>query len=257
MSRVLKKVADAAWFHHAIIAVIVLAGALVGVETYQDFAHRHQRVLDLLDQIVIAIFALEVVVKMGAEGPRPWRYFLDPWNVFDFAIVVACFLPVNAQYVMVLRLARLLRVLKLVRALPRLQILVGALLKSIPSIGYVSLLLLLLFYVYAVAATLLFAGNDPVHFATLPLSMLSLFRAVTLEDWTDLMYINQHGCDAYGYVGQQAEAHRLAIQVAAKQENRLGEPFAGCHEPRAGATGIALDGKSEVISLHPPEREEH
>jgi voltage-gated sodium channel len=206
MSRGLKKVADAAWFHHAITTVIVLAGVLVGVETYQDFAHRHQHVLDLLDQIVIGIFVLEVAIKMGAEGGRPWRYFVDPWNVFDFTIVVACFMPVNAQYVMVLRLARLLRVLKLVRALPKLQVLVGALLKSVPSIGYVSLLLLLLFYVYAVAATLLFAGNDPVHFATLPLSMLSLFRAVTLEDWTDLMYINQYGCNAYGYVGQQTEA---------------------------------------------------
>ena len=91
--------------------------------------------------------------------------------------------------------------LKLVRALPQLQILVGALLKSIPSIGYISLLLFMLFYLYAVTATFLFSGNDPVHFANLQTSMLSLFRAVTLEDWTDLVYINMFGCASYGYGG--------------------------------------------------------
>jgi voltage-gated sodium channel len=59
----------------------------------------------------------------------------------------------------------------------------------------------MLFYLYAVTATFLFSGNDPVHFANLQTSMLSLFRAVTLEDWTDLMYINMFGCANYGYGG--------------------------------------------------------
>ncbi len=195
----MQRIRDAKWFQNGITLVIVAAGILVGVETYREFAKEHHHVMHVLDQIIIWIFVAEVVVKMWAEWPKPWRYFFDPWNVFDFLIVAACFMPVDAQYVMVLRLARLLRVLKLVRALPKLQVLVGALLRSIPSMAYVSLLLLLLFYVYAVAATFMFAKNDPVHFATLPLSMLSLFRAVTLEDWTDLMYINQKGCDVYGY----------------------------------------------------------
>ena len=201
MQKFCKQLADAPWFQNAITIVIVLAGVLVGIETYQDFAARHHGVIHVLDQLIIWIFVAEVVIKMAAEGRRFYRYFQDPWNVFDFLIVAACFMPVDAQYVMVLRLARLLRVLKLVRALPKLQVLVGALLKSIPSMAYVSLLLLLLFYVYAVAATFMFSANDPVHFATLPLSMLSLFRAVTLEDWTDLMYINRDGCANYGYDG--------------------------------------------------------
>lgn len=201
MQKFCRQLADSAGFQNAITIVIVLAGILVGVETYQDFAARHHHVIYVLDQLIIWIFVAEVIVKMVAEGKHFYRYFNDPWNVFDFIIVGACFMPVDAQYVMVLRLARLLRVLKLVRALPKLQVLVGALLKSIPSMAYVSLLLMLLFYVYAVAATFMFSGNDPVHFATLPLSMLSLFRAVTLEDWTDLMYINRDGCAHYGYDG--------------------------------------------------------
>ena len=199
MQAFLKKIADAKWFQNFIIAVILAAGVIVGFETYSGFAERHHFVLGTLNSIVLWIFVAEIVVKMGAHGLKPWRYFHDPWNCFDFLIVAVCFMPIDAQYVTVLRLARLLRVLKLVRALPKLQILVGALLKSIPSMVYVSVLLFLLFYLYGVAGTFLFSENDPVHFRNLQISMLSLFRAVTLEDWTDLMYINMYGSDAYGY----------------------------------------------------------
>ena len=196
-----RRIANAHWFSQSITFVILFAGVLVGLETYPGLVARHGGKLHLLDQIVLGIFTIEVVVKMVAEYPKPWNYFRDPWNVFDFVIVAAAYMPVDAQFVTVLRLARVLRVLKLVRALPKLQILVSALLKSIPSMGYVSLLLLLLFYLFAVTAVFMFSGNDPVHFENLQLSMLSLFRVVTLEDWTDVMYIQMYGCDNYGYGG--------------------------------------------------------
>jgi len=67
--------------------------------------------------------------------------------------------------------------------------------------GYVSILLLLLFYIYAVAGVFFFGDNDPIHYSDLQTSMLSLFRVVTLEDWTDIMYINMFGCENYGYDG--------------------------------------------------------
>jgi voltage-gated sodium channel len=208
MQRVLEKIAESKWFQNFIIAVILAAGVIVGFETYKGFAATHEHTLTLLNNIVLWIFVAEIVVKMGAHGSKPWRYFLDPWNCFDFAIVAVCFMPIDAQYVTVLRLARLLRVLKLVRALPKLQILVGALLKSIPSMIYVSVLLFLLFYLYGVAATFIFSDNDPVHFANLQMSMLSLFRAVTLEDWTDLMYIQMYGSENYGYDAAMLELHK-------------------------------------------------
>ena len=204
MVTTLRRVAESAGFQHFITAVILLAGLLVGLETYPYMTRNYGGILDGLNALVLWIFVVEIVVKMGAEGTRPYRYFLDPWNVFDFAIVAVCFLPFNASGAAILRLARLLRVLKLVRALPKLQILVSALLKSIPSMGYVSFLLALLFYVYAVAATMFYGANDPIHFGNLQTSMLSLFRAVTLEDWTDLMYIQMYGCANYGYGGSEA-----------------------------------------------------
>lgn len=204
MSSALARLVESARFQWFITAVIVLAGVLVGAETYAGFAARHETVLHVLDRGVIAIFVLEVVARMGAHGARPWRYFLDPWNVFDFTIVVGALLPFGSGAIAVLRLLRLLRVVRLVRALPRLRILVNALLASVPSMAYVTTLLALLFYVYAVAAVTLFGANDPIHFASLHLAMLSLFRVVTLEDWTDIMYINMYGCDGYGYGGNEA-----------------------------------------------------
>lgn len=203
MVEIFRKVANASWFTQFITAVILVAGVLVGLETYPSIVEKHNALLHGANRAILIIFTIEVVVKMGAEGSKPWRYFRDPWNVFDFLIVVAAYMPVDAQFVTVLRLARLLRVLKLVRALPKLQILVSALLKSIPSMGYVSLLLLLVFYLFAVTGTFLFSENDPVHFENLQLSMLSLFRVVTLEDWTDVMYIQMYGCDGYGYGGME------------------------------------------------------
>lgn len=200
----LKALAESAAFQRFIIGTILFAGVLVGVETYPAVVARHGDLLHALDQLVLAIFVAEIVVKMGAEGARPWRYFRDGWNVFDFLIVAVCFLPLDARYVTVLRLARLLRVLKLVRTLPRLQLLVGALLRSLPSMGYVALLLFVLFYVYAVAATFLFGANDPVHFGTLELSFLTLFRIVTLEGWSELLYIQMEGCAVMGYEGREA-----------------------------------------------------
>ncbi len=199
MVETLKQVAHSTWFQQAVTFVIVVAGVLAGIETYPALVEAWHGPLSLLDQLILGIFVLEIGVKMGAEGGRPWRYFTDPWNVFDFTIVALAFMPIESEGVAVLRLARLLRVLRLVRALPRLQILVTALLKSIPSMGYVSLLLGLLFYLYAVAGTHLFGGNDPVHFGRLEVSLLSLFRIVTLEGWTEILYIQMYGCDVYGY----------------------------------------------------------
>jgi len=105
----------------------------------------------------------------------------------------------GGAFLPILRLARILRVLRLITAIPKLQLLVTCLLKSLPSMFYVSILLFLLFYVYGAMAVFLFGENDPIHFRNLQTSILSLFRVVTLEDWTDVMYINMYGSNAYGY----------------------------------------------------------
>ena len=200
MAELCKKVSESKLFNNFILFVIGLAALVVGMQTYKNFEAQHHVTLNALDSIILGIFILEVLVKIVAQGRDPLNYFKDSWNVFDFSIVVVCILPIESNdFVAVLRLARVLRVLKLVSALPRLQVLVGAVLKSVPSIGYVFLLATIHFYIYGCMATFLYSDNDPVHFRNLQTSMLSLFRAVTLEDWTDLMYINMYGSANYGY----------------------------------------------------------
>lgn len=204
-----KKIADSSWFQASIIAAILVAGVVVGIQTYERTSERVQGMHDILvalDLFVLIIFTIEVIIKLLAEGKKPWKYFTDPWNIFDFSIVAVCYLAffipsIDAGFVAVLRLARILRVFKLVTAVPQLQMLVGAMLKSVPSMGYVGILLGLLFYIYAAMAVFMFGENDPLHFGTLHKSMLSLFRVVTLEDWTDIMYVNMYGCDhsIWGY----------------------------------------------------------
>jgi voltage-gated sodium channel len=136
--------------------------------------------------------------------------------VFDVLIVVAVFLPIGSQYATVLRLARLLRVLRLIHAVPRLQILVTALLRSIPSMGYVSLLLLLVFYVYAVAGVFLFGANDPFRFGSLPIAFVTLFQVATAEDWSTTLYTQMYGCNQHGYDGrEQLCLHPQAQPIAA------------------------------------------
>lgn len=193
------RIAHSAWFQNAVIGVIVMAGILVGLETYGSITSAYGPILHVLDQLVLWIFVAEAVIKILAHGNQPWRYFQDPWNVFDFTIVAVCFLPFHAEFIAVLRLARILRVFKLVTALPRLQLIVSALLRSIPSMVYVIILLLLHFYIYAVLGTFSFGANDPFHFGSLQRSMLTLFQIVTLEGWADILSINMYGCDRFGY----------------------------------------------------------
>ena len=198
-----RRIADAPAFQNLVTGCIIVAGVVIGIETSNALVEQWGGLLHLIDKVILWIFVAEAVVKIAAEGKNPWNYFKDPWNVFDFMIVAVCFMPIHTEYVAVLRLARLFRVFKLVRALPKLQILVGALLNSIPSMAYVGLLLGILFYVYAVAGCFIFGPNDPRHFSSLPLAMLTLFRIVTGDAWTDVMYINMYGCDKFGYDGRE------------------------------------------------------
>lgn len=191
-----RKIVASPAFNQLILALIVLSGVLIGMETYPRF-DVHTSIgkwLQMLQNIILVVFVAEAVIKIAAHGSKPWEYFRNPWNIFDFTIVAVSLLPFGGrQFVMVFRMARLLRALRLLTMLPRLQILVSALLKSIPALGYVGILLLLHFYIYAVMGTFLFRDNDPVRFGNLQRSMLSLFQVVTLEGWNDVLHTQMFG----------------------------------------------------------------
>jgi voltage-gated sodium channel len=206
VSNQFSKISENRLFKRFIIFTILLAAVVVGIQTYKEFAQKYSSLLSILDGFILLVFIIEAGIKILAEGKKPQNYFKNPWNVFDFLIVVACLLEpifdLGGEFLPVLRLARILRVLRLVTAIPKLQLLVTCLLKSLPSMFYVSILLFLLFYVYGTLAVFFYGENDPIHFRNLQSSILTLFRVVTLEDWTDVMYINMYGSDNYGYSAQ-------------------------------------------------------
>jgi voltage-gated sodium channel len=183
MTKAAKNITDSRSFRATIIATILCAGVLAGIETAPAMVAAHGTLLGTLDAIVLGIFIIEVILKLTAHSPQPWRYFKDGWNVFDFTIVVLCLLPMDSQFAVVLRLGRTLRLLRLVSTLPKLQLLVGALFKSFSSMGYVGLLLGLMFYIYAIIGVHLFGGHDKEHFGSLSKAFLTLFQTITLDDW--------------------------------------------------------------------------
>ena len=201
MKKICQRIRDDRRFEPFIILVILAAGVLVGLETSEEIMAQYGRIIHVLHKIVLGIFIIEIVIKMGSELPNPGNYFRSGWNVFDFSIIAVCLVPGTGAWVSVVRLTRILRAARLVTQIPRVQVLIGAILKSLPSMAYVSILLTLFFYIYAVMGTFMFRGNDPGHFGDLGRSMTTLFRVVTLEDWTDVMYTAFHGSNVYNAQG--------------------------------------------------------
>jgi voltage-gated sodium channel len=209
-----KKIAENPTFNQFILWVIIAAGALVGIQTYHEAVQPIHHYLEFIDLVILLIFTFEVAIKILAEGNKPWNFFKDPWNIFDFLVVAVCWLAhlvpgMNAGFVAVIRLARVLRVLRLIKALPQLKMLVDAMLKSIPSMGYVGIMLLLLFYIYGAMGVFLYGETDPLHFCNLHTAMMSLFRISTLEGWSEIMYVNIYGCDHphWGYGTESGCTH--------------------------------------------------
>jgi len=195
-------IAEDTRFVNFITFVIVVAGVAVGIGTDKKIARTAGYPggpLDILDQFILWIFFSEVLIKLVAEEMEPLNYFNSGWNCFDFFVVFGSFTPGGGSLLTMLRLLRLLRVLKLVKSLPQLQVIVTALLMGLNSIGFIAIILFLFFYIFAIIGMILFQKNDPWHFGTLHQAMLTLFRCSTLEDWTDVMYINMYGCDMWFY----------------------------------------------------------
>ncbi len=189
-----RKIVSSKLFNYFIFSLILLSAVVIGLETYQGFAKKYHDVLSLIDQLIIALFTLEIALKIISNGKRPWIYFSDPWNVFDFVIVAICLIPLNdTHYFAVFRILRILRILRMITVFPKLKLIIGALLKSIPSMGYVIMLIGILFYVYAIVGVFVFGATDPIHFGDLHHAFVTLFKVLTLEGWTDIMNVHIFG----------------------------------------------------------------
>jgi voltage-gated sodium channel len=141
----------------------------------------------IIQSLVIAVFIVEAALRLIAVYPRPQRYFKDPWNCFDFAIIILSVIPISGQFSTIARLVRLLRITRLVTKSNELRAIVSTLVRSIPSIFNILILLSILFFIYAIVGHHLFRNADPEHWSSFPTSLITLFQIITLEGWVNIM----------------------------------------------------------------------
>jgi len=174
-------------FELFVVSVIIASALLVGAKTY-EISTTSMRILSWLDILVTLIFLVEIGIRFIAE-PNKRAFFRNPWNLFDTLVVLISLIPIdNSDMALVARLVRVFRVLRMVSIVPELRMLLGSLLKALPQLGYVILLMFIIFYIYAAIGATLFESINPVLWSDIAISMLTLFRVMTFEDWTDVMY---------------------------------------------------------------------
>lgn len=174
-------------FEFMVIFIIIFSALVTGVKTYEINTSLDDMV-QWLDAFITLFFLFEVSIRLIAE-PRTLDFFKKGWNVFDFVIVLASLVPVDGnETVLLARLLRIFRVLRLVSVIPELRILINSLLKALPRMGYIALLMFIIFYIYGAVGSFMFGEINPVLWGNISIAMLTLFRVSTFEDWTDVMY---------------------------------------------------------------------
>jgi len=175
-------------FETFVIAIIVVSALLIGAKTY-DEASRFERAMYWLDWGVTLFFLAEIIIRIAAEK-RTLNFFKKGWNLFDFLIVTASLIPIDdAEMVLLARLLRIFRVLRLVSMIPELRMLLSALVKSLPRMGYVALIMFIIFYIYGAVGSFLFHDVDEKLWGNISLAMLTLFQVATFESWaTAVLY---------------------------------------------------------------------
>ncbi|MGI9019919.1 MAG: ion transporter [Solirubrobacterales bacterium] len=191
LSKTCRRIADNARFQGFIMLVIVANATTLGLATYAGIEDEVGSLLNTLDDVFIGIFVLELAIRILAYGSRPQDFFKDGWNVFDFVVIGAAFAPGLRENATLLRLARLLRVLRLVTILPDLRGIVRAMVRSLPPIGSLVVLMLMLMFVYGMVGWILFHTEDPEQWANIGQAMLTLFVMLTLENWPNYLEAGQ------------------------------------------------------------------
>lgn len=174
-------------FEFFVIAVIIISALEIGAKTY-DLSPSALAIAKYLDVFITVFFLFEIVVRFLAEENKK-DFFKSGWNIFDTLVVAISLIPISeSEMALLARLIRIFRVLRMISIIPELRILINSLMTALPRLGYVVLLMFIIFYIYAAVGSFLFADINPVLWGNIAISMLTLFRVMTFEDWTDIQY---------------------------------------------------------------------
>ncbi|XP_066235942.1 voltage-dependent L-type calcium channel subunit alpha-1S [Saccopteryx leptura] len=226
-------VVTSSYFEYLMFALIMLNTICLGMQHYNQ-SEQMNHISDVLNVAFTIIFTLEMVLKLMAFKAR--GYFGDPWNVFDFLIVIGSIIDVILSEIdtflassgglyclgggcgnvdpdesarissAFFRLFRVMRLIKLLSRAEGVRTLLWTFIKSFQALPYVALLIVMLFFIYAVIGMQMFGKialvdgtqiNRNNNFQTFPQAVLLLFRCATGEAWQEVLLASSYGklCD--------------------------------------------------------------
>lgn len=178
-------------FEPAVLALILLNAVVLGLETFGSIADGHQRIFELVYAAILTAYILELLTRFAASGWNVREFVADRWNVFDIVVIAMVVVPGVRHTGMVLRLIRLVRIVRVIRFLPDLQIIVGAIVRSVRGIASLAAATALLLYVYGMLGWILFSHHDPENYGNIGHAMLTMFIMLTLENLPDNVAMGQ------------------------------------------------------------------
>ncbi len=176
--RKVKKLVEGTNFDLFILSLICIDAVALGFMTSEITNVFFDHVLFVLDRLCMAIFIMEMLMKIYAYGKG---FFKNGWNIFDFVIVAISSVPF-ASYFIVLRTFRLFRSLKYVNKFSRLKFIINTFIALLPIFGAMLAVFAIFFYVFSIIAVCLF-GDIFVEFASLGDSMFTLLQVFSLDGW--------------------------------------------------------------------------
>jgi voltage-gated sodium channel len=181
------RLVDSAPFTVVVVATIAVNAVVLGLQTYEDVVDRWGTELNWINAACVGVFMVELAIRIASYWPRPWEFFRSPWNIFDFVVIGATFIPGVAENSTLLRLVRLLRVVRIVRVLPDLRVLLRGVWRSVPPLASIAAVTAMILFVYGMVGWVLFADDLPEQWGNIGRAMLTLFVMLTLEDFPTYM----------------------------------------------------------------------
>ena len=170
-------------FEIVVIAVIIANAAALAILTYDNVAPGVVAVAEFIDVAALIFYTVEVALRIISYGTKPWMFFRNPWNVFDFLIVVL--IPFLNNGSVIFRLVRLLRILRIFRFFPEVRILMLSMIKSVTPLASLGVLIGFLMFIYAMAGVYLFGDALPERWGDIGTAMITLTVMLTLENFPD------------------------------------------------------------------------
>ncbi|MGB0833924.1 MAG: ion transporter [Psychrobium sp.] len=215
-------------FELSVVAVIIISALEIGAKTF-ELPDSAISITGVLDIFITVFFLFELTIRFIADEDKR-NFFKKGWNIFDTLVVVISLIPINdSEMALLARLVRVFRVLRMVSVVPELRVLINSLIKALPQLGYVILLMFIIFYIYAAIGSFVFAQINPKLWGDIAISMLTLFRIMTFEDWTDyillsflVLYVDNRLFFGLHFLCQQK--NRLYKLIASREEDSESRP---------------------------------